>query len=98
VLVGLQIVGRLGFSGGDVPDGLEDSSVVVPVDPLERGPLDIFPAMPGSSSVDDLGLIQAVDGLGERVVVAVADAADEGLKTGLGEAFRVSKGYVLGEP
>ena len=37
--------------------------------------------------MDDLGLVETVDGLGERVVVAIADAADRRLDTGLGQAL-----------
>jgi len=40
--------------------------------------------------VDDLGLVKTVDGLGEGVVVAVADTADRRLDPGLGEPLGVS--------
>ena len=40
--------------------------------------------------MDEFRLVEAVDRLGERVVVRVADAADGGLDTGLGEALGVS--------
>ena len=33
--------------------------------------------------MDNLGLEQAVDGFGERIVIAVADAADRGLDAGI---------------
>jgi hypothetical protein len=33
--------------------------------------------------VNDLGLVEPIDGLGERVVMAVADAAHRRLDTGL---------------
>ena len=33
--------------------------------------------------MDDFGLEQAVDGFGERIVIAVADAADRGLDAGI---------------
>lgn len=42
-----------------------------------------------SASAPDLGLEQAVDRLGKRVVVAVANAANRGLDACLGEAFGV---------
>ncbi len=41
--------------------------------------------------MDDFGLVEAVDRLGESVVIAVADAADEGLDAGLSQAFGVSE-------
>ena len=37
-----------------------------------------------------LGLVEPVDGLGERVVVAVADGADRRAGADLGEAFGVA--------
>src|SRR5271156_6638690 len=45
--------------------------------------------------MDHLGLEQAIDGLGERVVVAVADAADRRLDPGLDQAFGVTDRDVL---
>jgi hypothetical protein len=38
--------------------------------------------------MNDLGLEQPVNGFGERIVVAVADAADRGLYAGFGKAFQ----------
>jgi hypothetical protein len=37
--------------------------------------------------VDHLGLVQAIDGLGQRVVLRIADAAHRGLQTRLGQAL-----------
>jgi hypothetical protein len=73
------MVGGLGLSGRDVPDRLEEAVVVEPVDPFEGGELDRFEAAPGATPMDHLGFVKAVDGLGEGIVVAVADAADGGL-------------------
>ncbi len=39
--------------------------------------------------MDQLGLVEAVDGLGERVVIAVANAADGRLDAGFGQALGV---------
>src|SRR5947207_15944874 len=48
--------------------------------------------------MDDLGLVEAVDGLGQRVVVAVADAAHGWLDTGFCQAFSVFDRHVLASP
>lgn len=48
--------------------------------------------------MDELCLVEAVDRLGESVVIAVADAADEGLDTSLGEALAISNADVLRTP
>ena len=45
--------------------------------------------------MDQLGLVQPGDGLGQRVVVAVALAVNRGLAATLGEPLRVAKTDVL---
>ena len=52
--------------------------------------LDCLDGAPGPARFDQLGLVQAVDGLGQRVVIGAADGADRGLDPGFGEP--------LGEP
>ena len=52
--------------------------MVEPVHPLKGGDLDGLKAAPWTEAADDLGLEQPDHRLGERVVVAVADAALEG--------------------
>ena len=69
--------------------------MVEEVDPLERCEFDGIAAAPGSESMDDLGLVEAVDGFGECVVVRVADAADGRLDTGFDETVGVADGEVL---
>ena len=48
------------------------AAMVEPVDVLQRGVLHIIEAPPGASMPDQLGLVQAVERLGQRVVVTVA--------------------------
>ena len=70
--------------------------MVEPVDPFEAGELDGFERPPGPAPVDHLGLVEAVDGLGQRVVVAVADTADGRLDAGFGQALGVfARGYLI---
>ena len=61
------------FGGRDAADGLEEASVIEPVDPFEGGELD---GSPGPAPVDHLGLVESVDALGQGIVVAVPDTAD----------------------
>ena len=68
--------------------------MVEPADPFEGGQFDGFAGWP-APAVDHLGLVQAVDRLGQGVVVAVALAADGGLDAGLGETFGVADAEVL---
>lgn len=51
-----------------------------------------------SATVDDLGLEQADHRLGERVVVAVPDAADGRFVTSFGQALGVASADILGSP
>ena len=73
------VIGGFDLGGRDVSDRLEKASVVEPVGPFECRELDGLEGTPGSAPMDHLGLEQADDGLGERIIVAVADAADGGL-------------------
>ena len=83
------MVARFGFRRRNIADRLQQPPVVEPVDPFERGELDRFEAAPRPAPVDDLGLVEAVDRLGEGVVIGIADAADRGLDAGLGQALGV---------
>ena len=55
----------------------------------------MFNAAPGTAATDDFRLEQTDDGLGERVVVGVADAAHRGLDSSLEQAFGVADRDVL---
>lgn len=74
-----SIILFFGFGGRDAADGLQQPAVVEPVDLFERGVLDGLKAAPRATPVDHLGLVESVDRLARRVVIAVADAADRGL-------------------
>ena len=78
----------LGFGRRYVTDGLQESPVVEPVYPFQRRELDGFERAP-SCSMDEFGLIEAIDRLGESVVVGIADAANGRFDTGFGEAFGI---------
>jgi len=56
------------FGWWDVSDGLQDPVVVEPVDPFQRGVLDVVEAPPLSPPSDDFGLVETVDRLGHPVV------------------------------
>jgi hypothetical protein len=90
------VVVGFGLGGRDVADRAEQASVVVPVDPVHRGDLDRRETAPGSLAMDHLGLEQADHGFGERIVVAVADAADRGVDAGFDQALGVLDRDLLG--
>ncbi len=53
--------------------------MIEPVDPLEGREFNRFAAAPRSPPMNDLGLVETVDCLGEGVVLAVAHTADRRL-------------------
>lgn len=71
-----QLVRGLMLRGWYVADGPEKAAVVEPVDPGEGRHLHLSQASPGSPLPDDLRLEEPDDGLGESVVVGIADAPD----------------------
>src|SRR5262247_1811380 len=78
--------------------GVSSWVVVEPIDPIECGVLDIVELTPGTTMVNDLGLEQSDDRLGEGVVVRVADAADRRLDAGLLQALSVTNREILAAP
>src|SRR5262249_44172549 len=78
--------------------GVSSWVVVEPIDPIEGGVLDIVELTPGTTVVNDLGLEQSDDRLGEGVVVRVADAADRRLDAGLLQALSVTNREILAAP
>ena len=89
------MIGGLELRGGDHAELAVQAAVVEPVDVLQGGVFDVVQAAPGAAVPDQLGLVQPVEGLGERVVIAVAARADRGDRTGLGEALGVADREVL---
>jgi hypothetical protein len=98
VTLGLGIVARFGFGGWDISDRLQEASIVEPIDPFEGCELDGLEASPRSTPMDDLGLVEAIDRLGERVVVGIADAADRRDEARFDQAFRVFDSKILRPP
>lgn len=83
------------FRRRDIPDGLQQSMVVEPVYPVQRGQFDGFPGFPGAASMNQLRFVQPVDSLGQGVVVAVATASNRRFDAHLSQALRVADGHIL---
>jgi hypothetical protein len=60
------------------PQNPVEPAVVPPVDPFGRLDLEVVDGAPWTMATDELGLVEAVDGLGQRVVVTVSFGADRG--------------------
>jgi len=81
-----MVMGGLELGRRDHPDLAVESTVIEPVDVLESLELDVIEAAP-RSPVNQLGLVQAVEGFGKRVVVRVAARANRGDHSSLCEAL-----------
>ena len=71
----------LGVCRGEVVEVVVGALGVVPVDPEQGLGLDVLDVAPGAEPADELGLVGSDRGLGQGVVVGVADAADWGVDT-----------------
>lgn len=74
----LPIVGRFGFGRWNITDRTEQAAVVEPGYPLQGRQLDRLTGFPRPPAVDQFRLVEAVDGLRQRVVVAVPLLPTEG--------------------
>ena len=74
----LSVVGGFQLDWWDVAAVLVEAAVVEPVDPFGGGELDVLDGPPGLAGLDQLGLVEPVDGLGQGVVVGAADRPDRG--------------------
>ena len=83
------IVAFLGFGWRDVADRLQQPAIIEPVYPFQRRELDSFERPPRPAPVDDLGLVETVDGLGESIVIAVPHAAYRRFDTRFRQALGV---------
>ena len=76
-------------------DALQEPPVIEPVDPFERGVFDGIEGLPWSAPMNEFGLEQTDNRLGQCVVVTVANTADRGLQTRLGEALGIPDRDIL---
>ena len=81
-----------------VAERLKQPPMVEPVDPLQRREFDVFQAFPRPTSADDFGLEQPDHGLGQGVIIGVADTAHGRLDPGFPKPLRVANGQVLASP
>jgi hypothetical protein len=72
----LRVVGGLHLDRWDVAAVFVETVAVEPVDPPGRGVFDLVDGPPRLTWFDQLGLVQAVDGFGECVVIGAADGSD----------------------
>ena len=63
--------------------------MIEPVDPFQGCELHGFEVSPRASPVNDLGLVESVDGFGQGVVVGISDATNERFDAGFSQPFGV---------
>ena len=79
----------LGFGWRGISDGLQKSASIEPVRPFQCCKLNGFELSPGSASVDHFGFVEAVDGLGESIVITISNAADRGFNSGFCQSLGI---------
>ena len=84
-----------GFGRRDVADGLQQPAVAEPVDSFEGRVFHRFEGPPGSTAMDHLRLVEAIDRFGQSVVVAIAYAPYLRFDPSFREALSVFDGHVL---
>lgn len=90
-----SIILIVGFGRPDVADGLLQSAVVEPVDPFECGAFDSLKVAPRPAPVDYLSLVEAVNRLGQSLIVAVTNTADRRFDPNFCEALGAPYELVL---
>jgi hypothetical protein len=72
--------------------------IVEPCHPFQRCQLHRFTALPGRAAMNQFRFVQAIDGLGQSIVIAISLAPHRGFDAGLGKALAVPNRYVLRAP
>src|SRR5271168_2639960 len=81
-----------------LPMGSSSQAIIEPVHPFQRRELDSLEGPPWPAAVDDLGLVETVDGLGESIVIAVPDAAYRRFDASFRQALGVFDRDILAAP
>lgn len=95
MLVQHGIISFFDFGRRGASDGFEQLRAVESVDPSHRRKFSRFEGSPGSTPRVHLGLVKAVDRLGQAIAIIVAEAADRWLDPGFRQALGVANEYVL---
>jgi hypothetical protein len=69
--------------------------VIEPIDPFGGGILDLLDGLSQAPVFDQLGLVQTVDRLGERIIERIPNAANRSRDASLGQALREPHRIIL---
>ena len=89
------MVGGLDLGGGGVVGFAVEVLVVLSPHPFQCRELELLDFPPGFAMAGQFGLVATVDGLGESVVVGVADAAGRWLRAEFENLVGVDHGHVV---
>lgn len=92
---GLTVVGGFQFCWPNVAAVFVESAVVESVDPFQGRDFDLVSGAPRAAGFDRFGLLEAVDRLGQSIVIGVSGGPDRGVDTGLNQAFGEGHGGIL---
>ena len=90
-----MFVHLLRFDWRDVAERFEQTLFVEPIDPLQCFPFDLIFGLPRPEAGNGLSFEQADNRLGQRIVIAVIDAADGRFQPGIDQPLCVLDRYVL---
>ena len=76
-------------------DRFKQALAIEPDHPFESGQFDGLDSFPGRPAMDQFRLVKTVDGFGQRIVVAVALAADGRFDSGFGETLGIADRNIL---
>ena len=79
----------------DIADGFQQPLMIEPSHPFKGSQFHGQLGFPRGFAVNQFSFVQAIDRLGQRVVIAVTTAADRGFYPGLGEALGVADADIL---
>lgn len=87
----------LGFNLGRglVGQGFMHTGGVPPVHPVHGFEFDLGGGWPGGASINQLGLIQTIDCLGQGIVIGIASRANRSSQACLGKVFGIANADIL---
>jgi hypothetical protein len=74
----LLVIVCLSFGRRYIAERFQQAVVVKPGHPFQRSEFDGLTRFPGSATVNQLSLVEPIDGLGQGIVIAVAFAPTDG--------------------
>ncbi|GBR55384.1 hypothetical protein AA106555_2015 [Neokomagataea thailandica NBRC 106555] len=81
--------------GCDITDGRENTAIIEPIDPFEGCKFNVAFSFPWPLPIDQLGFVETVNRLCERIVIGIPDTAYGCDKPCFGKALCVAQTGIL---